>query len=135
MSGYQKYKEQTVLSMSNIELLLLLYDEAISRLSKAELAVDDDDWNTFEDCLKRVAKIVRYLSDILDMSQQPLANDLWRIYNYLIYDISRVKAGWKRQKAEIGRIRHILSELRDAFNGASQKTNDSHITARKGVLG
>ncbi len=135
MSGYQKYKEQTIFSMSNIELLLLLYDEAISRLSKAELAVDDDDWNTFEDCLKRVAKIVRYLSDILDMSQQPLANDLWRIYNYLIYDISRVKAGWKRQKAEIGRIRHILSELRDAFNGASQKTNDSHITARKGVLG
>ena len=135
MSGYQKYKEQTIFSMSNIELLLLLYDEAISRLSKAELAVDDDDWNTFEDCLKRVAKIVRYLSDILDMSQQPLANDLWRIYNYLIYDISRVEAGWKRQKAEIGRIRHILSELRDAFNGASQKTNDSHITARKGVLG
>ena len=135
MSGYQKYKEQTIFSMSNIELLLLFYDEAISRLSKAELAVDDDDWNTFEDCLKRVAKIVRYLSDILDMSQQPLANDLWRIYNYLIYDISRVKAGWKRQKAEIGRIRHILSELRDAFNGASQKTNDSHITARKGVLG
>ncbi len=135
MSGYQKYKEQTVLSMSNIELLLLLYDEAISRLSKAEIAVEDDDWDTFEDCLKRVTKIIRYLSDILDMSQQPLADDLWRIYNYLIYDISRVKAGWKRQKAEIGRIRHILSELRDAFNGASQKTNDSHITARKGVLG
>lgn len=121
--------------MSNIELLLLLYDEAISRLSKAEIAVEDDDWDTFEDCLKRVTKIIRYLSDILDMSQQPLADDLWRIYNYLIYDISRVKAGWKRQKAEIGRIRHILSELRDAFNGASQKTNDSHITARKGVLG
>ena len=135
MSGYQKYKEQTVLSMSNIELLLLLYHEAISRLSKAEIAVEDDDWDTFEDCLKRVTKIIRYLSDILDMSQQPLADDLWRIYNYLIYDISRVKAGWKRQKAEIGRIRHILSELRDAFNGASQKTNDSHITARKGVLG
>ena len=76
MSGYQKYKEQTIFSMSNIELLLLLYDEAISRLSKAELAVDDDNWNTFEDCLKRVAKIVRYLRDILDMSQQPLANDL-----------------------------------------------------------
>ena len=97
--------------------------------------MEDDDWDTFEDCLKRVTKIIRYLSDILDMSQQPLADDLWRIYNYLIYDISRVKAGWKRQKAEIGRIRHILSELRDAFNGASQKTNDSHITARKGVLG
>ena len=49
MSGYQKYKEQTVLSMSNIELLLLLYDEAISRLSKAEIAVEDGAWDIFED--------------------------------------------------------------------------------------
>lgn len=135
MSGYQKYKEQTVLSMSNIELLLLLYDEAISRLSKAEIAVEDGAWDVFEDCLRRATRIIRYLGDILDMSQKPLADDLQRIYDYLIYDISRVKAGRKRQKAEIGRIVHILSELRGAFDEASRRVNDSHYTQRKSVLG
>lgn len=135
MSGYQKYKEQSVLSMSNIELLLLLYDEAISRLAKAEIAVEDGDWEVFEDCLRRTNRIIRYLSDILDMSQQPLANDLWRIYSYLVYDIGRVSAGRKRRKDEIGRISHILSELREAFYEASLKVSDSHSTERRSVLG
>ena len=135
MSGYQKYKEQTVLSMSNIELLLLLYDEAISRLSKAEIAVEDGAWDIFEDCLRRATRIIRYLGDILDMSRQPLAGDLERIYNYLIYDISRIKAGRKRQKAELGRMIHILSELREAFDEAGRRVNDSHYTQRRSVLG
>ena len=135
MSGYQKYKEQTVLSMSNIELLLLLYDEAISRLSKAEIAVEDGAWDIFEDCRRRATRIICYLGDILDMSRQPLAGDLERIYNYLIYDISRIKAGRKRQKAEIGRIIHILSELREAFDEAGRRVNDSHYTQRRSVLG
>ena len=135
MSGYQKYKEQTVLSMSNIELLLLLYDEAISRLSKAEIAVEDGAWDIFEDCLRRATRNIRYLGDILDMSRQPLAGDLERIYNYLIYDISRIKAGRKRQKAEIGRIIHILSELREAFDEAGRRVNDSHYPQRRSVLG
>lgn len=135
MSGYQKYKEQSIYSMSNIELLLLLYDEAISRLAKAEIALEDEDWEVYEDCLRRTTRIVCYLIDILDMSQQPLANDLERIYNFLIYDISRCNAGRKRRKDEIGRISHILSELREAFYGASLKVNDSHYIERGSLLG
>ncbi|MCA4989503.1 flagellar protein FliS, partial [Clostridioides difficile] len=41
MNGYQKYKEKSIYSMSSSELLLLLYDEAIGRLSKAEYALED----------------------------------------------------------------------------------------------
>lgn len=134
MPGYQKYKEQTIYSMSNLELLLVLYDEAISRLSKAEIALDDEAYEIFDDCLRRTTRIVRYLIDILDM-RQPLAQNLWDIYTYLIYDISRVKAGRKRQKDEIGRISHILSELRDAFEQAGNKVSDSHYVERKSVLG
>ncbi len=135
MPGYQKYKEQTIYSMSNLELLLVLYDEAISRLAKAEIALDDKDYDVFEDCLGRTTRIVRYLIDILDMKQQPLAGDLWDIYNYLIYDLSRVKAGRERQRDEIGSISHILSELREAFEEAGRKVSDSHYVERKSVLG
>lgn len=134
MPGYQKYKEQTIYSMSNLELLLVLYDEAISRLSKAEIALDDEAYEIFDDYLRRTTRIVRYLIDILDM-RQPLAQNLWDIYTYLIYDISRVKAGRKRQRDEIGRISHILSELRDAFEQAGHKVSDSHYVERKSVLG
>lgn len=134
MNGYQKYKEKSIYSMSGPELLLLLYDEAISRLSKAECTLEDKEYDIFEECMNRTSRIVRYLTDILDMGQ-PISRDLRRIYIYLIYDISRIKAGRERQKSEIGRIKNILSELRSAFEEASRKVSDTHIVQSRGVLG
>ena len=94
----------------------------------------DKDYAIFEDCLRRTTRIVRYLIDILDM-RQPLAQDLWDIYTYLIYDVSLIKSGRERRKDEIGRISHILSELRDAFEQAGRKVSDSHYVQRKSVQG
>lgn len=134
MNGYQKYKEKSIYSMSSGELLLLLYDEAGKRLTKAEIALSEQEYKMFEDSLVRTSRIIRYLIDILDM-RQPISGDLKRIYSYLIYDISRIKAGRERMKDEIPRIRKILSELRDAFEEASRKANDTHIVEHRGVLG
>ncbi len=134
MNGYQKYKEKSIYSMSSAELLLMLYDEAVSRLTKAEYALDDKEYELFDDSLKRTTQIVRYLIDILDM-EQPISRDLRRIYDYLIFDISRIKAGREREKEEIGRIRHILSELREAFDEAGRKAMDTHIVQNRGILG
>lgn len=134
MNSYQKYKENSVYSMSSWELLDLLYKEAIGRLRKADLALDDKEYALFDDCLRRASNIVRYLIDILDM-KQPISYDLRRIYDYLILDISKVKAGREREQKEIGRISHILSELKDAFEQAAREVSDVHMTDRKGVLG
>lgn len=136
MNGYQKYKEKSISSMSSLELLLLLYDEAVKRLTKAGYALEDEDYGMFEDSLTRASKIVRYLIDILDMNQ-PISINLRQIYNYLIYDISRVKAGRQRNKDEIVRISKILTELRDAFEEAGSKTGDmqQHMAESRGVLG
>lgn len=120
--------------MSGAELLLMLYDEAVSRLTKAEYALEDKEYELFEDSLQRTSRIVRYLIDILDM-EQPVSRDLRRIYDYLIFDISRIKAGREREKEEIGRLRHILSELREAFDEAGRKAMDTHMVQNKGILG
>ena len=50
MNGYSKYKEKSIYSMSGTEMLLLLYDEAVSRLKKAEIALEDKNYPVFEDC-------------------------------------------------------------------------------------
>ena len=132
MNGYQKYKEAAIYSMSAPELLLVLFDEAISRLKKAQFALEDEEYSMFEDCLNRVNRIVRYLIDILDRSQ-PLSWDLIRIYRYLMMDIGRIRAGRQRQKDEIGRVIHILSELREGFEEASRRAGDVH-QGRQGRL-
>lgn len=87
MDGYKKYKEKSVYSMSGPELLLLLFDEAISRLKKSQIALEDKNYAVFDDCLQRVTRILRYLIEILDLNQ-PISFDLRKIYQYLIYDIS-----------------------------------------------
>ena len=38
---FKQYKESTIYSMSNLELLLLLYDEAVKRLKMAQIALED----------------------------------------------------------------------------------------------
>lgn len=134
MNHYQKYKEQSVYSMSSAELLLLLYDELIKRLKKAEYALEDKDYVLFDDCINRSVRIVRYLIEILDRSQ-PISRDLRRIYNYLIFDLSKIKAGRERQKEEIPRVINIIAELRDAFDEASRKAGDTHMVQGRSVLG
>lgn len=134
MNGYSKYKEKSIYSMSGTELLLLLYDEAVSRLKKAEIALEDKNYPAFEDCLSRVTRIVRYLMDILDLNQ-PVSADLRRIYEYLIYDISRIRAGRERQMEEIGRISHILTELRSSFDQAGRMVGDHYTEQSRGILG
>ena len=134
MNEYSRYKEKSIYSMSGPELLLLLFDEAIKRLTRAEYSLKDKNYKDFDDCITRASRIVRYLLDILDMSQ-PISWDLKRIYDYLIFDLSRVKAGRERRMDEIGRIRHILSELREGFEGASKKVNDMHIAKVAEVRG
>ena len=57
MNIYQKYKEDSIYSMSSSELLDLLYEEAIGRLRKAELALEDKEYKLFDDCLRRTSKI------------------------------------------------------------------------------
>lgn len=126
MNGYNRYKEKSIYSMSGGEQLLLLFDETLTRLTRAEYSLNDKNYADFDDCITRTSRIVRYLLEILDM-EQPISRDLRRIYNYLVYDLSMVKAGRERRQDEIGRIRHILSELRDAFAQASKQVNDMHV--------
>lgn len=134
MNGYNRYKEKIIYSMSGGEQLLLLFDETLTRLTRAEYSLNDKNYADFDDCITRTSRIVRYLLEILDM-EQPISRDLRRIYNYLVYDLSMVKAGRERRQDEIGRIRHILSELRDAFAQASKQVNDMHVVKEIEIRG
>lgn len=51
--GYQQYKEQSINTMTQGELLLLLYDELVKRATRAELALDKQDYPLFEASIDR----------------------------------------------------------------------------------
>lgn len=133
MNPYQKYKNQSIESMSQLELLLTLYDEAIKDLKRMDLALEDKDYDQFEDHMDYFTRIIRYLVRTLDMTQ-PVAKDLNRLYQYILYDCGRISAGRERRRSEIPALIDILTDLRDGFQQAGTKTNVERVAEEKRVV-
>ena len=122
MRGYQRYREETLNTMTQGELLLLLYDELVKRLRQADLEMGKQNYENFEKAVDRAVEIIRYLSDTLD-HRYPISGNLSRLYEYFCYELSRVKAG--RNQEELMRVTRMVSELRDSFRQA-EKTSGEH---------
>lgn len=115
--GYQYYKEESLNSMTQGELLLRLYDELVKRLTLAELFLKQESYASFENAVDRSVDIIHYLSDTLDR-QYKISVSLDRLYEYFCYELSRVKAG--RNQTELSRVKTMVSELRESFRQADK---------------
>lgn len=114
-NGYQQYKEQSVNTMTKGELLILLYDEAIKRLTKAEFALKVKDYGIFEQSVGRTQEIINYLMKTLD-HQYAISRELLRMYDFFMFELGRLQAG--RRQETIDELRPLIVELRDAFKEA-----------------
>lgn len=114
--GYQHYKEQAVSTMTQAELLLLLYDELVKHIIRAELSLGKEDFETFDASTQRCLDIIRYLDETLDR-QYSISNDLHRMYDYFCYELNRVKFGHNME--ELRSIKPMLMDLRDTFRTAA----------------
>ena len=117
MSGNQFYKTQSISTMTQGELLMLLYDELIKRLTRAELALQKEDFELFEASIIRSKEIVRYLDDTLDPKFE-ISRELHRLYDYFEYSLNRVQFG--RNAELLGQIKPQLNELRETFRQAQK---------------
>lgn len=121
LKGYQKYKTQSVNTMTKGELLLLLYDELVKRLTQAELALERKEFEPFETSVQRGIEIITYLDETLDR-QYDVSHGLTKLYDHFTYELGRAKIG--RNPEPLSRVKGMVCELRDAFRQA-QKTGDS----------
>lgn len=117
VNGYQHYKEQTVNTMTPGEMLNLLYDELLKRLTRSELALENKDYELFEQSIQRSMDIVTYLKDTLNF-QYEISNELKRLYDFFLYELIRIKAG--RNTVVISEIRPLIMDLRDSFREAQR---------------
>lgn len=117
MRGFQQYKAQSINTMTQSELLLLLYDELFKRLTQAELALGKEDWTLFEASVQRSIEIIAYLDDTLDRKYD-ISKNLAQLYEYFTYELGRVKIG--RRKDLLAQVKSMVNELRDAFRQAAK---------------
>ncbi|MCF0151374.1 MAG: flagellar export chaperone FliS [Firmicutes bacterium] len=111
----QKYKEQSINTMTPEELLLLLFDELVKRLLRAELELKAKNFDQFEESVTRAIDIIQYLSNTLDRSYEVSAG-LDKLYEYFIYQLGRAKIG--RNQEVLGSVKDYVSQLRDTFRQA-----------------
>ena len=120
LKGYQQYKEQSIATMTQEELLLLLYDELVKRLMQAELALDKKEHPLFEASVQRGIEIIDYLDSTLDRKYE-ISHNLGRLYEYFDYELGRAKIG--RRKEPLTGVKIKAAELRDAFREAARTQN------------
>ena len=118
-SGYQQYKNQAVSTMTQGEMLLLLFDELVKRITRAELALKDQDNVVFEQSFNRAVDIIKYLKQTLNR-EYAISVQLRALYDFFIYELSRVKAS--RRQAILDELKPLVEELRDAFRQAEKRS-------------
>lgn len=130
MNGYQQYKQQSVDTMTNGEMLILLFDGAVRNVTSAGLALEREDYAAFETAVEKTDKIIRYLSGTLNMNYD-ISRDLYRLYDYFLYQLSRLRAG--RNKEITQELRKMLMELRDTFKEADRIASNHGTAAGQNV--
>ena len=116
-NGYEQYKMQSVNTMTSSEMLLLLYDELMKRLARAQVALEDENYDLFNQSVQRSKEIVQYLNHTLNMNYK-LSYELRRMYDFFLFELSRLQAG--RRVTVIQELKPLVGELRDAFKEASK---------------
>lgn len=121
MNGYQQYKTQSVSTMTASEMLLLLFDELVKRLTRAELALEVGDEQLFNQSVVRSREIVQYLRTTLDR-RYAISQELYAMYDFFIFELGRISAG--RNPKAIADLKSLVEELREAFQEASKTLNN-----------
>lgn len=115
---YQNYKEQSILTMTSGELLLVLYDECIKSLNFAVYYIDEE--NKPEECeklIKKTQRIIHYLDGILDYKYE-ISMNLHMLYDYFIRTL--VKANVRKKSEVLKPLIPLIEELRNAFAQADK---------------
>ena len=119
--GLQNYKAQSLNTMTQGELLLLLLDELVKRLLRGDIALEQKDYELFEKSIQRCIDIVRYLDDTLDRRYE-VSRGLHRLYDFFCYDLNRIMLG--RNKNELDKLRPMITDLRDTFRIAEKNASE-----------
>lgn len=119
MNPYQKYAQtQQVAGLSRIDLLLALYDGALTRLGKAEMALTNGDVPVATPYLCKAQLIVTELAAgvRLDVDEQ-MGTNMLRLYEFVVHELKTPRL------ENVRNAKKILTTLREGFEGIREEAN------------
>lgn len=117
LNPYQKYQQQSVMTMTAGEMLLKLYDEVITQLTAVRQFNEEKDYPRSNEALKKAQRILTYLNQTLDF-QYEISNSLSALYDYFLRRL--VDANLHKDNAPVDEVLPMIVELRDTFAQADK---------------
>lgn len=105
------------MTMTQGEMLLSLYDEAIKQLSGAILYIGEKDYGKANFAMQKAQRILSYLTNTLNFKYE-IAHNLEALYDFFNFQI--VNANVHKQAKLLEEIIPMISGLRDAFAQADR---------------
>lgn len=109
---YQAYKQQSMLTMTQGEMLTAVYDGLLKAIYSAQKAFETRNLPEINKHLLKAQEILGYLKSTLN-SQYEIAQNLESLYDYFIQQLRQ--ANVKKSPEGLQDIAQMIQELRDAF--------------------
>jgi len=134
LNQYNKYLKQyqasNVETASKEKLLIMLYDAAIQFLTKAEMAIDENNGSEIYNNIIGCERILREFMRTIDLDNGVAVGPmLYNFYNSLIKIL--IKANSERSKEKVTTVKDHLITLRDAFKEAIIITKNEEAQKEK----
>jgi flagellar secretion chaperone FliS len=108
------YRENSIMTASPEQLVVMLYDGAGRFLRQAEGSMVDGSWLQASEKLSRAEAIIDELLATLDMDAGEVADRLQSIYVFC--KMRLIEARIERDPVRVDQVARLLAELRDAWS-------------------
>lgn len=117
VNPYKKYQEQSIMTMTQEELLNILFETCVKRMNSAVIYIEEKNYALASENIQKARNILRYLDETLDMSYEISAN-LSSLYDFFIYQLTN--ANVKKNAEMIKEIIPMVDELGKTFKEAEK---------------
>lgn len=120
---YARYKEQSVMTMTQGDMINLLFDETVNRLNKGLYCLETKNYEGSNTHFKKAQAIISHLSSTLD-PQYEVSQGLDALYEYFNHQI--LQANIKKDPEPVTEVLPMIMELKEAFAQADKQVRMGH---------
>lgn len=115
---YNQFMEQSVLTMSPIQLIVSLYDKAEQELKKAVYYIDNNQLENANNSITKVENIVATLNSSLKTKYE-ISDNLAALYDYFAKRL--IEANIKKDKDILNELIPFFQDLKESFSTIGRK--------------
>ncbi len=116
---YKAYKQQSVMTMTQGEMLKMVYDGLIKEIELSKTALEEKDFTLANEKLQKAQRIIAHLQNTLNFDYE-ISNNLFSLYDYFNHVI--LQANIKKNSENLQDVIDMVKNLRNTYNEADKLT-------------